>query len=211
MATWVWIVVAVVIVVVVLALVASLVKRRRTRQGLQERFGPEYDRTVDESGGERAATSELREREKRHEEFDIRPLEPQEAERYRAEWVDVQAKFVDDPALAVGEADRLIMSVMEARGYPVEDFETRASDLSVEHPAVVEHYRTGHRLADDVSGGDESTETLRQAMQHFRALFDELVEPAADEPTARDETRPDVAGAGAVAPSDAADTPRPRR
>ena len=211
MATWVWIVVAVVIVVVVLALVASLVKRRRTRQGLQERFGPEYDRTVEESGGERAATSELREREQRHEELDIRPLEPHEAERYRAEWVDVQAKFVDDPALAVGQADRLIQSVMEARGYPVADFETRASDLSVEHPTVVEHYRTGHRLADDVAGGDDRTETLRLAMQHFRALFDELVEPAADEPTARDETRPNVAGAGAVAPSDTADTRTSRR
>jgi hypothetical protein len=206
MATWVWIVVAIVIVAALLAVVASLVARKRTRQRLQDRFGPEYDRTVDEAGGERRAASELRDREKRHEQFDIRPLQPQEAERYRAEWTDVQAKFVDDPALAVGQADRLIMSVMEVRGYPVDDFDTRASDLSVEHPAVVEHYRTGHRLADDVSGGDESTETLRQAMQHFRALFDELVEPAADEPTARDTGRPTVAGAGAAPQADSADT-----
>jgi hypothetical protein len=202
MATWVWIVVAVVIVAALLALVASMIAKRRTRQRLQDRFGPEYERAVDERGGERKAASELSEREKRHEELDIRPLEPHEAERYRAEWVDVQAKFVDDPPLAVGQADRLIMSVMEARGYPVEDFETRASDLSVEHPTVVEHYRTGHRLADDVQGGDDRTETLRQAMQHFRSLFDELVEPAADEPTTRDGARPEVAGAGAVAPGD---------
>src|SRR4051794_27646848 len=184
MATWIWIVVAVVIVVALLAAVASLARRRRTRQ-LQERFGPEYDRTVEEQGG-RSARSELRERERRREEFDIRPLEPGEQEQYRLEWHDVQAKFVDDPTLAVGLADQLIMRVMRDRGYPVEDFETRAADLSVDHPSVVENYRAGHRLADEVQGGDDRPETLRQAMQHFRTLFDELVHPSADEPTSRD-------------------------
>ena len=185
MATWVWIVVAVVIVAALLVVVASLVARRRRAQQLQERFGPEYDRTVDEHGA-RSAHSELRDREKRREEFDIRPLEPGEQTQFRNEWHDVQARFVDDPTLAVGQADQLIIRVMTVRGYPMEDFETRAADLSVDHPAVVENYREGHRLADDVQGGDDRTETLRQAMQRFRSLFDELVEPSADEPTARD-------------------------
>jgi hypothetical protein len=185
MATWVWIVVAVVIVAALLVVVASVVARRRRTQQLQERFGPEYDRTVDEQGT-RSAQTELRDREKRHEQFDIRPLEPAEQEGYRIEWRDVQARFVDDPTLALGQADQLIMRVMRARGYPVEDFETRAADLSVDHPTFVENYREGHRLADEVEHGDERTETLRQAMQRFRSLFDELVEPSADEPTARD-------------------------
>ena len=185
MATWVWIVVAVVIVVALLVVVASAMARRRRTQQLQERFGPEYERTVEEQGA-RSAHSELRDREKRRDEFDIRPLDAGEQARFRNEWRDVQARFVDDPALAVGQADRLIVRVMRTRGYPMEDFETRAADLSVDHPTVVENYREGHRLADDVHGGDDRTETLRQAMQHFRSLFDELVEPSADEPSARD-------------------------
>jgi hypothetical protein len=171
----------------ILALLALAVRRglaaRRTRH-LRGRFGPEYDRTLERADGRRQAEAQLAEREARRERFDIRPLSPEARERYRARWHDVQARFVDAPAAAVASADALIQTVMAERGYPVEDFERRADDLSVDHPDVVEHYRHGHRLAR--RGGDDGTEDLRRAMQHYRALFDELVEAPADEPVARD-------------------------
>ena len=115
-------------------------------------------------------------------ELEIRRLSPRRAERYVAEWQRVQARFVDDPEGAVREADMLIQSVMAERGYPIDDFDQRAADISVDHPRVVENYREGHRLARANALGDGTTEDLRQAMQHYRALFDELVEEAPDEP-----------------------------
>jgi hypothetical protein len=175
MDTWVWIVIAVALVVAVAALLWAVAANRR-RQQLQEGFGPEYDRTVAEAPSRREAEAELRERRERHDEFDIRPLSPDARERYTREWETTQAKFVDDPEGAIRDADDLIQSVMRERGYPVEDFDQRAADLSVDHPDVVENYREGHDLARRTVRGEGDTESLRQAIVHYRALFAELVE-----------------------------------
>ena len=175
---WAWVIVAVAAIVVIALVVWQASKARRTR-ALQDRFGPEYERTVDRADDRREAEAELAARAKRRDELDIRPLTTAARERYLTEWQWVQAQFVDDPESAVHEADRLIQSVMRERGYPVDDFDQRAADISVDHPQVVENYRQGHRLA----GGD--TEAQRQAMVHYRGLFEELVEDAADAPVSR--------------------------
>lgn len=187
MPTWAWIVIVIAAVVVLAAIAWSAYSTRR-RRGLQERFGSEYDRTVADAPSRREAESDLAERQKRREELDIRPLAPEARDRYASEWHDTQARFVDEPEGAVGEADRLIQQVMRERGYPVDDFEQRAADVSVDHPHVVENYREGHRLAGRSAAGDGTTEDLRQAMRHYRALFEELVEDTADAPLTRDQT-----------------------
>ena len=187
MPAWGWIVIAIGIVVVVAAVVMSMTSKRRTKQ-LQSQFGPEYDRTVDSADSRRKAESELAERRDRREQLDIRPLSSAARERYMSQWQHVQSQFVDSPGAAVSSADELIQSVMSDRGYPVDDFDRRAADVSVDHPRVVENYREGHRLAERHANGNGSTEDLRQAMRHYRALFDELVETegtAADAPTTR--------------------------
>ena len=177
-----WIVVA--IVIVALLVVAGILwSRRRRSEHLRDRFGPEYDRAVDAKGGRSEAEAELAEREKRVEKLDIRPLEPAERREFIQRWTDVQARFVDDPPRAVAFADALLGDVMKARGYPVSDFAQRAGDISVDHPTVVEHYRTAHDIAVRHERGDASTEDLRQAMIHYRALFDDLV--GAEAPSAR--------------------------
>jgi hypothetical protein len=197
MPAWSWALIAVAVVVVLAVAVWRAFARRRTA-GLQDRFGPEYDRTVDASGSTREAEAELAEREKRREELDIRPLSQAARARYVEDWQVVQRQFVDDPYSAVDSADRLIRSVMEERGYPIDGFERRAADVSVDHPHVVENYREGHRLQQSAAGTG-TTEDLRQAMRHYRALFEELVEPradrAADEPLDRErlESEPDTA------------------
>jgi hypothetical protein len=175
MPTWLWVVIAVAAAVIVVGVVAAAFRTRRTR-ALRERFGPEYDRVAADAPTRREAESELREREKRREQFDIRPLESADRDRYRTRWQDVQARFVDDPAGAVADADALIQEVMRARGYPVDDFESRASDLSVDHPDVVERYRAAHGIAVADERGNAGTDDLRHAIQHYRALFDALVE-----------------------------------
>jgi hypothetical protein len=171
--------VEIVIIVVVLALLVGAIvfglRKRRSSQ-LQDRFGPEYERTVNSSGDRRAAESELTERQRRHDELEIRPLDPQQRDRYRSAWRDAQSRFVDEPGPAVHEAHVLIAEVMRERGYPVDDFETRSIELSVDHPDVVQDYRAGHELARASDRGDASTEDLRQAMRHFRALFERLVD-----------------------------------
>ncbi len=177
---WAWALVAVAAIVAIALVVWQALKARRTRS-LQERFGPEYERTVDRTDDRRDAEAELAARAKRREELDIRPLTAAARTRYLDDWQRVQARFVDDPPGAVGEADALIQSVLRERGYPMDDFEQRAADISVDHPDVVEHYREGHRLR----GGD--TEAQRQAMVHYRALFDELLEDTADRPIARED------------------------
>ena len=183
MNAWVWIVIAVVVVLVVLGAVWAGLRARRSK-GLQERFGSEYDRVAADAPTKRAAEAELQEREQRHEEFDIRPLEPGQREAYRAQWQSIQADFVDDPAASLARADSLIQTVMRERGYPVDDFDTRAGDLSVDHPDVVENYRAGHGIAVAHDRGKAGTEELRRAVQHYRALFEELVEAPQSE-TAR--------------------------
>ena len=175
-----WVILAIVIVVAVIAIGWLWARLRRTEH-LQGRFGPEYDRAVDEHGDARAAEKELREREARRKQFDIRPLAPESRARYLDRWKDVQARFVDEPAPAVADADRLIGEAMRERGYPVDDFDQRAADLSVDYPEVVENYRAGHSVA---TGEGTGTEELRQAMVHYRSLFvrlvdrDQLAEPA---------------------------------
>jgi hypothetical protein len=175
MDTWVWIVIAVVAAIVLLAVLFSATRTRRTRS-LQDRFGNEYDRTVEHAGGKRDAERELREREKRHEALDLRPLSPEQKERYVEEWQVTQGRFVDDPSGAVAEADRLVQRVMKDRGYPVDDFEQRAADISVEHPELVEKYRTAHGVAQKSEQGQASTEELRHSVRHYRAVFAELLD-----------------------------------
>jgi hypothetical protein len=149
--------------------------RRAQSEHLRDRFGPEYDRAVEARGDQAKAEADLAAREARVKKLDIRPLEPAERREFSARWEQVQARFVDDPARAVTFADALIGEVMHARGYPVSDFDQRAGDISVDHPIVVDHYRTAHDIAVRHSRGDASTEDLRQAMIHYRALFDNLV------------------------------------
>jgi hypothetical protein len=175
MPTWAWIVIVVAAVIIVGAIAWSAARARR-RQGLQERFGSEYDRTVADAPNRREAEANLSEREKRREQFDIRSLDQSSRDRYASEWQNTQARFVDDPEAAVGEADRLIQRVMLERGYPVDDFEQRANDLSVDHPDVISNYRAAHGISVANDRGKASTEDLRTAMVHYRALFAELLE-----------------------------------
>jgi hypothetical protein len=194
MDTWVWIVIiaAVVLVVLGIAYVATTSRRRR---GLQDRFGPEYDRTVDSADSRRAAESELRDREQRHDELDIRELSPAARDRYFEEWRMVQVRFVDAPGDAVREADSLVQQVMRDRGYPVDDFDTRADVVSVDHPHVVENYRAAHGVWAANERGEATTEDLRQSLVHYRSLFEELLgrgAGAADEPISRDEAPADT-------------------
>jgi hypothetical protein len=154
---------------------------RRTR-GLRDRFGPEYERTLDDAQTKRDAEAELAARAEHRDALEITPLPPGARERYVAEWQRVQARFVDDPDGASREADMLIQSVMQDRGYPTEGFDQQAADVSVDHPRVVEAYREAHRLTRASALGDATTEDLRRAMQHYRSLFDELVEERAATP-----------------------------
>jgi hypothetical protein len=186
MPAWVWVLIAVAVVAAVAVAIWQALAHKRTSK-LQQQFGPEYDRTVGGAESKRDAEAELRAREERRQRLDIRPLSQAARDRYVERWQSVQAQFVDDPRTAVSSADSLIQSVMEERGYPVEDFEQRAADVSVDHPQVVENYRQGHRLAQASADGSDSTEDLRQAMRNFRALFDELVEPPADQAIAREQ------------------------
>jgi hypothetical protein len=171
----VWIIVAI-LVVAVLAVLALIALRRRRSEQLQERFGPEYERVVQERGDQRTAESELQERFHRRESFELRALDPGARQRYAERWERVQREFVDRPAGAIADADDLVSEVMRDRGYPVEgDFEQRAADVSVDHPQVVEEYRAAHAISRQSADGHASTEDLREAMVHFRALFDELL------------------------------------
>jgi hypothetical protein len=175
MPAWGWILIAVGVVAVCL-LIAWRTLATRRRRGLQQTFGPEYDRTVADAPSRRDAESDLAERQKRREELEIKPLDPGARERYRSEWQRAQERFVDDPPGAVGEADRLIQDVMRERGYPVQDFEQRAADVSVDHPEVVSNYRAAHGISVASERGKASTEDLRTAMVHYRSLFAELLE-----------------------------------
>jgi hypothetical protein len=165
--------------VVILALVAVgawLYTRKRQSDRLIQRFGPEYGRTVDDLGSRTKAESELREREKRVQKLDIVPLAPEEAARFGEAWKTLQGRFVDNPKGVLIEADQLVRELMQMRGYPMGDFERRAADISVHHPAVVDHYRAAQAIAMRDRRGEADTEELRKAVVHYRALFDELLE-----------------------------------
>ncbi len=176
MDTWVWIVIVAVVAIVAIALAAaaSMAQRRRT-QGLQDDFGPEYDRAVDEKGDRGAAERALRDRKERVAKFQVRPLSADERRRLSDDWTTAQTRFVDDPNSAIRDADGLIQQAMRARGFPVGEFEQNAADISVEHPYVVEHYRAAHEIAVANVDGRADTEALRQAMVHYRSLFEEMV------------------------------------
>ena len=168
-------------VVILLALILYLAFRRRRSTALREHFGDEYDRTVEAAGSRGKAEAALEERERRVAELDIRPLGPQERAQFSGEWHEVKAVFVDSPVEAVHHADRLLAKVMKTRGFPMADFDRRYEDLTVEHAEVARHYRQGHEITQRHERGQASTEDLRQAMIHFEALFDDLVnEPAHD-------------------------------
>src|SRR5262245_10645016 len=142
MDTWVWIVIAIG-VIVVLAVIWGVLRNRRSSE-LRDMFGREYDRTVENTGGRRQAERELRGRQKQHDELELKPLSPESRDRYVRRWQSTQSRFVDDPRGAVAEADALVQEVMEERGYPTEDFDRRVADISVDHPDLVEKYRTAH-------------------------------------------------------------------
>jgi hypothetical protein len=175
-------VLAVIVAVAVLAAVALIYYMQgRRRAHLRGRFGPEYDRTVKESGDIRRAEETLAARERRVAGLTIRPLSPEDQSRFSQSWAAVQNRFVDDPKGAVSEADRLVGEVMQVRGYPLGEFEQRAADISVDHPHVVDHYRAARDIAQRHVRGEASTEDLRQAFVHYRALFSDLLtvrEPA---------------------------------
>ena len=172
--------------ILVVAVLAWLyVRRRRTTTAeLRQRFGPEYERAVREHGSERRAEAQLADREKRVERLKIRDLDPTERERFSGQWHSLQSRFVDDPKGAVTEADDLVSSLMQTRGYPVADFNQRAADISVDHPRVVANYRSAHEIALRLGKGEASTEDLRTAMIHYRSLFEELVQVPTQVPTA---------------------------
>jgi hypothetical protein len=174
MSVWGWVLIAV-LVIVVLGVIGWAVSRRRRSARLKEHFGPEYDRAVEERGKPRAAEAELLEREKKRKKLDIVELTPEARREHEATWHKVQAEFVDAPADAVGRAERLVTRVMRERGYPIDDFDRRAADISVDHPDIVENYRSAHTIYRSQHNGGISTEDARQAFVHYRALFDRLL------------------------------------
>lgn len=172
MPTWL-IVVIVVVAVAVVGTVIWLAAQEMQRKRLRQRFGPEYDRVVDEADNPRAAQRELAERERRHRELDIQPLSPSTRERYGREWAQVQEKFVDQPSAAVAEADQVLVALMAERGYPTEGYEQQVADLSVRHARTLEHYRAAHDTQHSRTAA--STEDLRDAMVHYRTVFEDLL------------------------------------
>lgn len=178
-------VITLIVLVVGLLLVAGAVayvlERRRCARELKERFGSEYDRTLAQAGGRRRGERQLIARQKRHDVLDIRPLDPARARDYRAGWETAQARFVDDPRGAIGDADTLIEAIMGERGYPIGDFDQRLEDLSVQHADVLQQYRAAHDIAGAAEAGDADTEAMRRALVHYRALFSALLDDGVEQ------------------------------
>jgi len=171
-----YLIIAVILVLVVLGAILGVIFSRRQRsKKFQNKYGTEYDRTVQSAGNEKKAQAELGERQKHVDTMNIRPLSVSERERYQAEWTAIQAKFVDQPGQATVEADHLIMEVMKVRAYPVSDFEQRTADISVNYPALVSNYRAAREIAIKNEQHSANTEELRQALIYYRSLFDELL------------------------------------
>jgi hypothetical protein len=179
MDTWVWIVIGAAVVLLLL-LVAWAAWARRRRHALHDRFSSEYDRTVEGAENRRQGERDLRAREAEHEELELEPLSEESRRRYEKRWNELQADFVDRPRRAVADADDMLTEVMRERGYPVDDFEAKSRLVSVDHPDVVEHYRTGHAVYVKTIDGRVSTEELRQAVVSYRSLFEELVHEGAE-------------------------------
>jgi FtsZ-interacting cell division protein ZipA len=164
------IVIVAIVVVVAIAIVGYQMARKKRTARLREQYGPEYDRALDQTDSQREAESELRDRSKRHEKLELRNLDASERQDFERRWSDVQGQFVDDPSNAVRNADMLVVEVMAARGYPVDDFDQRADDLSVSHPEVTQRYREARRIAQANKDGNADTEDLRQAVTSYRSL-----------------------------------------
>jgi hypothetical protein len=171
-----WIVVAALVVVALIALAVWLSQRKRQSKRLQDRFGPEYDKTVHDLGSPTKAELELKSREQRVEHLDIVALAPAEAVRFSDTWNSLQGRFVDNPQGVVVQAEQVVRELMLKRGYPMADFEHRAADISVDYPGVVQNYRAAQAIAVRGARGEASTEELRNAVVHYRSLFDELLE-----------------------------------
>jgi hypothetical protein len=171
-----WIILAGVVVIALITSAAWFFYQKKQSHRLQQRFGPEYGRTVHELGSQTKAESELKAREKRVERLDIMPLAPTEAVRFSEAWRVLQGRFIDNPKAVFAQADQLVRELMSKRGYPVGDFERRAADISVDHPAVVAHYRAAQAIAVRNARSEADTEELRKAVVHYRALFNELLE-----------------------------------
>jgi hypothetical protein len=167
-------IILILVILVVLAAIAFGVQAGR-RKKLQSTFGPEYDRAVADSGSRTEAEKELRERERRHAELELKPLSSESQAKYSAAWEEVQIQFVDNPAEAVGTADELVTRLITERGYPTGDYDEKLSNLSVEHAGTIQHYRDAHEISERNKGGEASTEDLRQALVHYRALFADLL------------------------------------
>ena len=180
MPIWGWILVAAAVVIFAVAIVIATKTSRRNTERLKHRFGREYERTLSEAGDQKAAEKELTERERERDKLDIRPLTPAALDGYVNRWRVVQTAFVDHPSSAVGEADVLVTEVMRERGYPVDDFDRQAADISVDHPTVVENYRAAHDINLSQQKGEVGTEQQRQAFVHYRALFAKLLETEKD-------------------------------
>src|ERR1700741_4575004 len=182
MPVWEWILIAACVAIAVAAVLvaASFVSRRKRTQRLKQHYGREYERLVSETGDEKAAEKELTARERKRDKLDIVSLTPSALSDFTTRWHEVQTGFVDNPATAVGVADRLVTQVMRERGYPVDDFDQRAADISVDHPQIVENYRTAHGIHLSQQHGDVSTEQQREAFVHYRALFEKLLETTTD-------------------------------
>jgi len=179
MDAWMWIVVIAAIVVIAVILMA-LVSRTRRRARLKGRFGPEYERTVEAANSRRQAEVDLRAREEHHAQLHLHPLPPAARDRYQARWAEMQSNFVDRPQVAVADADSMITHVMRDLGYPVDDFESNAALISVDHAHVVVKYRQGHDIYTKTVEGTATTEDLRQAVLAYRDLFDELMRESAE-------------------------------
>ena len=177
---WIWIAVGVLALIVVAGLIARSSRKARTAQ-LRDKFGAEYDHVVQETGKRKRAEQELLARVDEVKKYDIRPFTVAERDRFRSDWSRIEQRFIERPTTAVVEADELVADMMRVRGYPMGDFEKHAAQLSVTHPRVVEHYRAGHSVIG-VAPGSNSTEDLRQAMLHYRSLFDELIAEVKDLP-----------------------------
>jgi hypothetical protein len=200
-------IVAIVIVVIVVAAILFMLTMANRRRRLRERFGPEYDRAVTERGSRREAEAELAQREKHVRGLDIRPLSPTARSQYQSEWTAVQEQFVDAPQGAVTGAQTLVSAVMEDRGYPTQPYDQTLADLSVEHASTLDHFRAAHDISQNAAAGTASTEDLRQAMIHYRALFAELLGDPASNPDGH--TGPDGVPATEASRGTAGDQPAP--
>ncbi len=165
----------IIVIVVAVAIAGVIFYLNNRSRRLRSRFGPEYSRAVEETGNKYRAESKLEKLERRVDRFSIQPLSRESADRFRDSWRAIQSEFVDDPRVALNNADRLLAEVMVARGYPVADFEERAEEISVNHALVVDHYRAGHEIAVRHAQGRATTEDMRKAMIHYRTLFDDLL------------------------------------